>query len=264
MEPGSVVDVTPSDLVVIVPARNEADRIVATVTAALTLAPARVVVVDDGSTDATRTLALAAGAAVLRLRRNRGKGAALAAGLAVGLGASPETRIVLFLDADLGETATAAAPLAAAVRAGRCDMAIALPPPQPGGGHGFVVRLARAGIGRLSGFQAAAPLSGQRCLTREAAEAGLPYARRFGVETGLTVDLVRAGFRVAEVPADLRHRVTGTDWRAQLHRAGQFRDVALTLAARRFGWWPGRLGISGRPGRSRRPGGPGKRPPQIT
>ena len=30
----------------------------------------------------------------------------------------------------------------------------------------------------------------------------------------------------------MAHRATGTDWRAQLHRARQFRDVALALAAR--------------------------------
>ncbi len=30
----------------------------------------------------------------------------------------------------------------------------------------------------------------------------------------------------------MAHRATGTDWRAQLHRAKQFRDVALALAGR--------------------------------
>lgn len=229
-------------MLVIVPARNEAERIAETVTAALTLGGARVLVVDDGSDDATGSIALAAGARVLRLGRNRGKGAALAAGMASGLAdgmadglaAAPECRIVLFLDADLGASAAAAAPLLAAVRAGRCDVAIALPPPQPGGGHGFVVRLARQGISRLCGFEAAVPLSGQRCLTLEAARAALPYAWRFGVEVGLTIDLVRAGYRVVEVPAETRHRVTGTDWRAQSHRARQYRDVLIALTVRRF------------------------------
>jgi glycosyltransferase involved in cell wall biosynthesis len=231
MEPGSVTDVTPRDLLVIVPARNEAERIAATVRAALTLGP--VLVVDDGSRDGTRMIAAEAGADVLTLSRNRGKGGALGAGLAARLAAAPEVRTVLFLDADLGETAAAASALVAAVRDGSCDVAVALPPPQPGGGHGFVVRLARGGIRRLCGFEAAVPLSGQRCLTREAALAALPFASRFGVEAGMTVDLVRAGYRVAEVPADVRHRVTGTDWRAQLHRAGQYRDVLIALALRR-------------------------------
>lgn len=52
------------------------------------------------------------------------------------------------------------------------------------------------------------------------------------METALTVDLLRKGFRVAEVEVPLAHRATGTDWRSQLHRARQFRDVARALAVR--------------------------------
>ncbi|NUR25969.1 MAG: glycosyltransferase, partial [Catenulispora sp.] len=173
-------------------------------------------------------LAREAGARVVRRRARGGKGAALACGLAA---LPPTTRYVLFLDADLEDTAAGAVPLLETVRAGTCDMAIAVPPPQPGGGHGLVVRLARDGIRKLTGFEAAAPLSGQRCLTVEAARF-VRFAPRFGVEAGLTVDLLRAGYRVAEVPAELRHRVTGTDWRAQLHRARQYRDVWLALRSR--------------------------------
>ena len=82
-------------------------------------------------------------------------------------------------------------------------------------------------------FEARQPLSGQRCLSRAAFEAALPLARGFGAETGLTIDVLRAGYRIVEVEVDLRHRVTGTHLTAQLHRARQYRDVALALAARR-------------------------------
>ena len=209
-----------------IPAWNEERRIGATVRAAAALGI--VAVVDDGSRDATARVASDAGARVHQLPSNRGKGAAMAALLREP---PPSVRYVLFLDADLEDSAANAAPLVEAVRSGSCDMAIAVPPPQPGGGHGFVVRLARDGIRKLTGFEAAAPLSGQRCLTIEAAKA-VRFAPRFGVEVGLTVDLLRAGYRVAEVPADLRHRVTGTDWRAQLHRARQYRDVWLAFRSR--------------------------------
>jgi glycosyltransferase involved in cell wall biosynthesis len=196
------------------------------VRAAATLGP--VLVMDDGSKDATTRIARRAGARVLTTRHNQGKGAAMAAGVAALPG---QARYVLFLDADLEGTAANAAPLVEAVRSGGCDMAIALPPPQPGGGHGLVVGLAHEGIKRLTGFDAAAPLSGQRCLTRRAAEA-VDYAPRFGVEVGLTVDLLRVGYQVSEVSADLRHRVTGEDWRSQLHRGRQYRDVLLALRSR--------------------------------
>jgi hypothetical protein len=71
-----------------------------------------------------------------------------------------------------------------------------------------------------------------RCLTRAAFEAARPLAPGWGVETAMTVDLLRAGLRVVEVPCDLHHRVSGKGLRAQLHRAAQYRDVVRALAAR--------------------------------
>ena len=47
-----------------------------------------------------------------------------------------------------------------------------------------------------------------------------------------TVDVLRAGLRVEEVPVALRHRATGRDLAGQLHRAKQLRDVTRALAAR--------------------------------
>lgn len=228
-----------SDLAAVIPAFDEEARIAATVEAAGKVPGVDLVlVVDDGSRDATAQVARAAGAVVVRHSRNRGKGAAMESGAAAVAAiearegrAAP--RMLLFLDGDLEGTAAEAAPLAEPVRSGAVGMSIATLPPQPGGGHGFVVRLAREGIRSAVGFEARQPLSGQRCLTRAAFDAALPLAFGFGVETGLTVDVLRAGFRVGEVEIPFRHRVTGTDLAAQLHRAKQYRDVALALAVRR-------------------------------
>src|SRR5829696_7552572 len=66
----------------VVPCRNEADRIASTVQAVRSLPHvARVVVVDDGSTDDTSRAAEAAGAVVVRHEQNRGKAAALETGV---------------------------------------------------------------------------------------------------------------------------------------------------------------------------------------
>ncbi|MBD2891445.1 glycosyltransferase family 2 protein [Actinomadura nitritigenes] len=222
---------------VIIPAKDEADRIAATVKAAQELPGADlIVVVDDGSSDRTGPVAAQAGARVVRHARNRGKGAAMETGAeAVRLldDGRDQPRHLLFLDADLAETAAEAAPLVAPVLAGEADMTIAaFSSTVKLGGHGFVVRLSREGIRRATGWEATQPLNGQRCLTRAAFDAALPLAAGFGVETGLTIDLLRKGFRVAEVEVPLAHRATGTDWRAQLHRGRQFRDVARALAVR--------------------------------
>lgn len=228
------------DVAVIIPARDEADRIAATVTAAAALDGAGlVVVVDDGSRDGTGRLARQAGAVVLRHVRNRGKAAAMQSGAnAVGLVDQREGREVprhlLFLDADLAESAAHAWPLATPVLDGRADMTIAVfAATVKLGGHGLVVGLSGAGIRRAVGWQPVQPLNGQRCLTRAAFEAARPLARGWGVETALTIDLMRQGFRVAEVEVELAHRATGTGLAAQLHRAHQLTDVARALAARR-------------------------------
>lgn len=227
-------------LVVVIPAKDEAERIATTVRAARTIeGVSAVVVVDDGSSDATGERARAAGAEVVRHERNRGKAAAMETGAArvkaldAQIGGPP--RALLFIDADLGASAAATGVLAEPVLAGEADMTIALIPPQAttGGGSGRVVRLARRGIRQATGWSATQPLSGTRCLSRQAFDAALPLAPGWGVETGLTIDLITAGFRVIEVPCELHHRVTGTDLRGQLHRAGQYRDVWLTLLRRR-------------------------------
>ena len=236
MSGGSASD----EVAVVIPARNEADRIQATVTAATGLpGVALVIVVDDGSKDGTAVAARRAGAVVIRHARNRGKGAAMETGAeAVGLLDQREhrdrPRHLLFLDADLAGTAALAGPLIDPVLAGRADMTIAVfAATVKLGGHGLVVGLSGAGIRRATGWQPAQPLNGQRCLTRAAFETARPLAHGWGVETGMSIDLLRQGMRVTEVEVELAHRATGTGMRAQLHRAHQLTDVARALAARR-------------------------------
>lgn len=222
----------PTRVVAVVPAHQEGERIADTVAALLATAGVdRVIVVDDGSSDDTARVAREAGADVVSHSTNRGKAAAMQTG-AVAAGRA----LLLFADADLGATASSLRSLVAPVRDGEADVAVAVLPPQrtAGGGRGFVVRLARDGIGALTGVTPAQPLSGQRCLTPQAFAASLPLADGWGVEVGMTVDLLRAGMRVTHVPCDLQHRVTGADWRGQLHRARQYRDVWRALAARGY------------------------------
>jgi hypothetical protein len=227
------------DVAIVIPAKNESDRIQATVKAAAGLPGAdMLIVVDDGSADDTGFVAENAGAIVLRHARSRGKGAALETGAeAVGLLERSEERELprhlLFLDADLAESAAHAAPLVQPVRDGQADMTIAVFSERVrAGGHGFVVTLSGSGTRRATGWLPAQPLNGQRCLTRAAFEAARPLAPGWGVETGMTIDLLRLGLRVTEVEVPMAHRVTGGDWHAQLHRARQFADVAWALAVR--------------------------------
>lgn len=215
-------------VIALIPAYDEEARVGATVRAAASVPGIdRVLVIDDGSRDATARVAEDAGAEVLRLHTNAGKGGALQMG--IDLIAHDADTLVL-LDADLGETADQAGALLTPVLAGESDMTVAvLPRPAGSGGFGLVKGLARRGIRALTGLECSAPLSGQRALSRAAWQAALPIASGFGVEVALTVRVARAGLRILEVPAPMRHAATGKDFAGFAHRGRQFIAVARTL-----------------------------------
>ena len=214
--------------VALVAAHDESARIADTV-AALHALVDEVVVVDDGSSDGTSSVALVAGATVLRASRRRGKGRAIEESLE----RLPPADVWLLADSDLGLTASGLGPLVDAVREGDADVAIAAFPKLGGGGFGIVKRTAARLIRGACGFDAREPLSGQRALTAAALAAVRPLAPGFGLEVGMTIDAVRAGLKVIEIPIEgLSHRPTGRGPRGFAHRARQGADILAAVAAR--------------------------------
>ena len=212
----------------IIPAYNEGDRIADTVRAARQIPGiSEVIVIDDGSKDNTAEAAQSAGAdQVITLKTNSGKGAALSAGMK-----ATDADVLLLLDGDLGSSASGASALLDPVMSGQADMTIASPPPiARSGGFGFAVRIGRWGIKRFTGRIMQSPLSGQRAIRREIIDKIGGFNHRFGVEVGLTIDAIRMGYRVEEVPLEISHRVTGRSLRGFIHRGRQFLDIACVLA----------------------------------
>ncbi|HWP32709.1 MAG TPA: glycosyltransferase [Solirubrobacterales bacterium] len=221
-------------LAVIVAARNEADRVAETVRALRGAFPAAAIwVADDASEDGTAEVAMAAGAQVVSRRRPHGKGANMTAAAEAALSANPAPELVLLCDGDLGASASNLQPLLAAVAAGECDLAVAAFSRRLGGGFGIALGFARWAIRRLCDFEAAAPISGQRALRAGVLRATLPFASGYGMELGMTVDAVRAGYRVAEYELDLSHRATGRNLAGFAHRTRQLVDFARAYLARR-------------------------------
>ena len=61
----------------------------------------------------------------------------------------------------------------------------------------------------MPGCELDAPISGQRALRGDVLRACCPFAPAFGMETAMTIDAARAGYRIVEVELDLDHRATG-------------------------------------------------------
>ena len=216
-----------ADPVVIVAAHDEADRIADTVAALLSAFPGgRIVVADDGSGDGTAAAARAAGAEVVRSERNVGKGGAntLAAEAVLHRAWEPDPPVFVLCDGDLAGTAQHLPALVDAVRSGSCDLAVAGFARRVGGGFGLAKGFARWAIRRRCGLTLDSPISGQRALSGEAFRVAVPFAPRFGMEIGMTVDVARAGLRVREVELPLAHRATGKSFRGFAHRGRQLAD----------------------------------------
>lgn len=224
-----------SDAFVIVTARNEADRIGATLRSLTDALPgAAVWVADDGSCDGTAQIARAAGADVVRSERALGKGAAatLAARQALARGCWRSGTVALLCDGDLGASAALLAPLVKTVRDGQADVAVAAFARRLGGGFGAALGFARWAVRRRCGLLVQAPISGQRALRVDALEAVLPFAHGFGMEIGITIDAARAGLRMVEIELDLSHRATGRTMGGFVHRGRQLLDFVRVYRAR--------------------------------
>jgi len=230
----------------IVTAYDEAERIGATLaTLAAAFPGARLLVGDDGSSDATPQIARAAGARVVRSERVIGKGGAATLAAAAALrearaaqgtkvaGDADEARAIFLLcDGDLGESAAALSALTSAIERGDADLAVAAFGTRVGGGFGLALGFARWAIRRRCGLQTVAPISGQRALSEQALADVLPFAHGFGMELGMTIDAVRAGHRVAELELELSHRASGRTLAGFAHRGGQLVDFARAYLAR--------------------------------
>jgi len=168
---------------VLIPAYNEAANVARVVRTARAAALGPVLVVDDGSSDATARAARGAGAEVLRLPGNRGKGGAVFAGAS-----HLEAEVVLLLDADLlGLTPQHVRALAAPVLAGEAEMT-----------RGVF----SGGRWRTTTAQRLTPqLNGQRGVVRaRLLEVEGLAGSRYGLEIAITEHAKRAGWQVADVP----------------------------------------------------------------
>jgi glycosyltransferase involved in cell wall biosynthesis len=214
---------------VIIPAYNEEQRIENTLRSLQREDWIKeLIVVDDGSTDQTATLAKKWTSHVIRMPHNVGKALALKTGCDYATAA-----ILLFLDADLEESAGFAKKLVQPVWKYDIDMTIAVFPTARNGGFGLVKQFAAWGIYRKTGKRLRSPLCGQRAIKKGVLDACYQGDRGFGIEVGLSLDCLLSGYTIQEVPIPFTHRETGKRLPGFLHRMKQGVSVCQALLSRR-------------------------------
>ncbi|MGB0120499.1 MAG: glycosyltransferase [Solirubrobacterales bacterium] len=223
-----------SGLAVLVAARNEADSIGGAIQALKETFPgATIWVADDASDDGTNNIALGAGAQVIRRGKVHGKGGNMTACAEAMLSAPKLPETVLLCDADLALSAGQLGKLVDAVNADECDLAVAAFARRVGGGFGVALGFSHWVIKKRCGADTIAPISGQRAMKLDVLRAVLPFAPAYGMETGMTIDAVRAGYRLGEYELELAHRATGKTLGGFIHRFRQMVDFARVYVSRR-------------------------------
>ena len=223
---------------IIIPAYNEEDKIKDTLENIKDINEINeILVIDDGSSDKTTEIANSIESEkikVFTLDKNRGKGYALNYGLKIAM---KNATIIGFLDGDLGSTSSEVKKLITPILNNEADVIIAkFPPATKKGGLGFVKRLAKESVLEMTGKELDATLSGQRIFKKEVLEKfkEMPYG--YGVEVGMTIDILKHGYTVKEVLVNMTHSETGRNLKGFIHRGKQFYHIKKVLRQKKKEW----------------------------
>jgi glycosyltransferase involved in cell wall biosynthesis len=222
-----------SGLMVVLPALNEQDSVAQVIREVRAAQPAAtILVVDDGSTDATAERAARAGAEVMRLPFNLGVGGAMRA--AYRFARDRGFTSVIQVDAD-GQhdpleiehlmSVEGADVVIGARFAGRGDYAVRGP-------RRWAMRLLSAVLSRICGVDIKDPTSGFRLVNERALAL---FAEHYPEEyLGDTVEALvlahRAGLSISQVPVVMRARETGTASQNPIRSAVYLLRVVVAVA----------------------------------
>lgn len=228
-----MVEVYSESISIIIPAFNEEEKINNTLTSLLDSGQwmKEIIVVDDGSTDQTSSMVQkwkSKPVKLIKLKSNRGKAVALQQGVAAARG-----DILLFVDADLENSAAEVKKLVQPIQKNEADMTVAIFPHSIHGGFGLVKRFTRWAIYKRTGNKLQEPLCGQRALRRKVFQACYQGDKGFGIEVGITLDLLEKKHSIKEIEIPLTHRDMGKNMTGFYHRMKQGLYVCHAFLSRR-------------------------------
>lgn len=226
-----------ADVLVIIPAFNEEETIASTLRSLEEVASYDYLVVNDGSDDATREVLEHNGYHFLDLPINLGIGGAMHTGYVYAW--RHGYRYALQLDADGQHDPCDLERLVAEIRAGEYDMVI---------GSRFVQETDYSGswarrlgifyfqhlIRLLTGMRVADPTSGYRVVNARVIEEFVRDYPNDYPEVEVLISLARRGYRVKELPVQMRDRQGGSSSITPLKSLYYMAKVTLFLVIRRF------------------------------
>lgn len=223
---------------VIIPAYNEGERIKITLDNIVDINIIdEILVVDDGSKDDTAIILKNYNNSKVKYyiqNQNQGKGKALEKGLEM---VDKKSEIIVFLDADLGKSSSEVTKIIEPVIDDECDVSIArFRPAKKKGGMGFVKKLARDSVYQITGVELNATISGQRAFKREVIEKFDNIPDGYGVEVGMTIDILKWNYRVKEYIVDMTHNETGRDLSGFIHRGKQYIHIKKIVNKKKKDW----------------------------
>lgn len=223
---------------IIMPAYNEANKIKNTLENIYSIEEIdEIIVVDDGSSDNTSEIVSSIESKkikLFKLEQNKGKGYALNYGLNIAM---ENADIIGFLDADLGSSSKEVKKLIDSILNNEADVIIAkFPPAKKKGGLGFVKGLAKKSVLEMTGKELDAILSGQRLFKKEVLNKFDEIPFGYGVEVGMTIDILKYGYTIKEVLVNMTHSETGRDLKGFIHRGKQYYHIKKVLRQKRKEW----------------------------
>lgn len=223
---------------IIMPAYNEASKIKNTLENIYNIEEIdEIIVVDDGSSDNTSEIVSTIESKkikLFKLEQNKGKGYALNYGLNIAM---ENADIIGFLDADLGSSSKEVKKLIDSILNNEADVIIAkFPPAKKKGGLGFVKGLAKKSVLEMTGKELDATLSGQRLFKKEVLNKFDKIPFGYGVEVGMTIDILKYGYTIKEVLVNMTHSETGRDLKGFIHRGKQYYHIKKVLRQKRKEW----------------------------
>jgi len=227
--------ITPQDVTILIPTKNEEDGIGGVIDGFKKLGYYNILVIDGHSTDRTREIAKEKGARVV-LQSGKGKGQAIAEAFKL-----IDTDVVVMIDGDGTYDPNDIEMVLEPIRRGIADHVIGNR--LPNFEKGAFTRLNLIGNKTFNalfrfmyGVEVHDLLTGYRALTRDLYKSVKLEKHGFEVETELTVETIAKGFRIAEVPINYYRR----KGRANLHPIKDGFHIGKTIIELLVRYNPGR------------------------